>query len=1267
MANRPFFNYSGKELAAYYHENIEDIRQLSALLEELRHRKTPSMVQLRTKVEASYTKLKDSEPPSRLQPIQPLLYTTPNPAEGLATVPANEASAPSQPQPTEHPICPHASEEMPTSDSLSGLSQTCSHQQSSENTVSGTKPPAPTATPGLQPIREPSVPHAPQSTVQTCDTAASPLNQQYRPSTVETPPDGNDQVTGKSGHIRPCGVLPDVPTKWVPAQGHRIKLNFPDNAARKDRYQTALEALIQDMRRKGSGSKKITVENGTALHLDGAENGYKFNFEGDQELFEGAALRAFIRGIQSAGRIVSISGKEIILTLDRSFGPSIPEAVLQIDNTAMLEALVQRFKDISEGGIQFNTMLADELIENSGKETSPTTQSAFVKDKSARHELNDKQAEAVAMALANNVSYLWGPPGTGKTRTLGALVDLLFDMKKRVLVCSNTNQAVDQVLLKICNLFGITHSALQEGKVIRIGKIHHQELASEFYPFVSVEGISERKSKDLVAEKDQIIGKILKIQDRLRDAQQTKDLFQKHENEQKELQGISKRLETLNLKQASAKQEINVTQAKVGSLTIELDSFLKAGAIRRILMRSEMSIKVDLHTSQMKLKDSIDSFEIINAGARELILVQQDTQQRVNKLLATLVGRDLGKAIAQITDGEKEIATLNARMSKINNELQEIAKSVMDNAMIVGATVTKSYLSPQYFTNFDVIIVDEASMVMLPALYYVCGLSKDKIIISGDFLQLAPIIPTNEESILDTIGGDVFCAAGIPDAFFNDQKLNRTVMLDSQFRMDKSICDLISKWMYNDNLYTGATNDHIGRNAILSAPYDSRTMIIDTSPIMPFVNRDESNFRYNLMNGMIVRNLFRSLKDKNHISDDPGQIGICTPYASQAKLLKRILDGLELSDIIEAGTVHRYQGDEKELMIIDVPDSFGERVVGMFLQADTPSDNGAKLFNVAVSRAKQQLFFIANLAYLDKKLPQNAFVRSILHAIQTHGKVIDCRDILSLWPIEDDLARLGKSFELSQETLKNGLFSQVDFHKVFMADIESAQNSIVIFSGFFTPNRVAAYADLFRSKLSKGVNIRCITRPPNHNGSMDEADGKETLDALERMGVIVDTRWEIHEKVALLDGNVVWFGSLNPLSHTDTTSEVMARIESPDVANQLAMFLMLKHTAKKDSDQGGPLCTLKENPNCHECGRRATLRKGKFGLYWQCEGNCGWTGNLNGDSKSATHQNPLAGQPAPTCEKCAKPMVPRWGKGAPFWGCAGYPDCRFTRKAKIED
>ena len=96
------------------------------------------------------------------------------------------------------------------------------------------------------------------------------------------------------------------------------------------------------------------------------------------------------------------------------------------------------------------------------------------------------------------------------------------------------------------------------------------------------------------------------------------------------------------------------------------------------------------------------------------------------------------------------------------------------------------------FSQFDVIIIDEASMVQLPAIYYTAGLAKDSLVISGDFRQLSPIIPTNEKAILDEIGEDVFSRAGIKDAFQNKEKLKRTVLLDVQYRMPENICNLIS-------------------------------------------------------------------------------------------------------------------------------------------------------------------------------------------------------------------------------------------------------------------------------------------------------------------------------------------------------------------------------------------------------------------------------------------------------------------------------------------
>lgn len=190
-------------------------------------------------------------------------------------------------------------------------------------------------------------------------------------------------------------------------------------------------------------------------------------------------------------------------------------------------------------------------------------------------------------------------------------------------------------------------------------------------------------------------------------------------------------------------------------------------------------------------------------------------------------------------------------------------------------------------------------------------------------------------------------------------------------------------------------------------------------------------------------------------------MGVCTPYAAQSKVLQRILDGSGLKTMVDTGTVHRYQGDEKHVMIMDIPDSHGEQRAGIFLDADHVDDSGAMLFNVAVSRAKGHLIVFANLAYLDQKLPGYAILRDILSEMQNRGKVVDVRDVLAMYPIAEDLRRLGRPFNLSPNAEKTGLFNQNDFEQVCIADIERAKKGIAIFSGFVTEQRVAAYEAVF--------------------------------------------------------------------------------------------------------------------------------------------------------------------------------------------------------------
>jgi hypothetical protein len=53
-------------------------------------------------------------------------------------------------------------------------------------------------------------------------------------------------------------------------------------------------------------------------------------------------------------------------------------------------------------------------------------------------------------SLEHDVSYLWGPPGTGKTFTLGCLIaEYMLSRAGKVLIVSGTNTAVDQALVSV--------------------------------------------------------------------------------------------------------------------------------------------------------------------------------------------------------------------------------------------------------------------------------------------------------------------------------------------------------------------------------------------------------------------------------------------------------------------------------------------------------------------------------------------------------------------------------------------------------------------------------------------------------------------------------------------------------------------------------------------------------------------------------------------------------------------------------------------------
>lgn len=81
---------------------------------------------------------------------------------------------------------------------------------------------------------------------------------------------------------------------------------------------------------------------------------------------------------------------------------------------------------------------------------SPPQQAAAVEEPALDPGLNEPQREAVRFALAaRDVALIHGPPGTGKTRTVAALIRQATRRAWKVLACAPSNLAVDNILERL--------------------------------------------------------------------------------------------------------------------------------------------------------------------------------------------------------------------------------------------------------------------------------------------------------------------------------------------------------------------------------------------------------------------------------------------------------------------------------------------------------------------------------------------------------------------------------------------------------------------------------------------------------------------------------------------------------------------------------------------------------------------------------------------------------------------------------------------------
>ena len=244
---------------------------------------------------------------------------------------------------------------------------------------------------------------------------------------------------------------------------------------------------------------------------------------------------------------------------------------------------------------------------------------------------------------------------------------------------------------------------------------------------------------------------------------------------------------------------------------------------------------------------------------------------------------------------------------------------------------------------FHTLLIDEAGQCIEPLAWTIFPLA-EKYVLAGDHLQLPPTVLSNEaarlglnKSILET------SIASIKNIF----------LLNTQYRMKQAIAGFSSNYFYEGLLQTALH-------------------LCNTGTHITFIDTAGSGFNeVHGSNGMSLQNEGELQVVQKLIATEllnPLATAFVSPYAGQVTAAKEILP-----KEMRISTIDSFQGQEKEIIILSLVRSNDDGDIG-FLK-------DYRRMNVAITRAKEQLFVIGDSATIGA----DAFYNSFLTYIEKYG------------------------------------------------------------------------------------------------------------------------------------------------------------------------------------------------------------------------------------------------------------------------------------------
>lgn len=480
----------------------------------------------------------------------------------------------------------------------------------------------------------------------------------------------------------------------------------------------------------------------------------------------------------------------------------------------------------------------------------------------------------------------------------------------------------------------------------------------------------------------------------------------------------------------------------------------------------------------------------------------------------------------------------------------------------------------------------------------------------------------------------------------------RVSLLDEQYRMHPDISEVPRVHVYENKIKDGSSchkkeaNDNISGSSVLN--------VIDTSNENSWASQVSTGGRFNLYNAIVVAELAESIIKS---SNDPEvRLGIITAYRHQANLILRIIEDKGISrDKIRISTIHTFQGAENKIVVFDLVEGYGAKKWSMLNEDDNSS--AIRLVNVAITRAEAKFYVVAHTKYFKETFSSNTLVGKLIDNCEKKGKVIPSDKIVKNWEASDFDKWIDKLDEtdIRDSVTSSRLFTGQEFWPQFVYDIKKALNRIIILSPFLSAQRAGKLMNLLTSLVRKGIKIFVITRPPNEQSGVMVEQAEIVIGKLTQIGVRTVFRSKMHQKVAIIDNDLAWEGSLNILSHNNT-QEQMRRIVGEKTIKQIYDNLSLEEL-DKEHESNLQLC-----PECSSKGLKnyVTLKKGRFGQFYACSSfpKCKWTSSFNG-KKTSQKSNVSAGVSAPRNTKTSKSQ---WETSICYWSLEEKPGYIYSKK-----